>query len=80
MSRVTIYYGRFMMLVQMRCTFRWWVISFRERDKQESWTTSFRPGLISSLFDGRIAVLYFFVDKFFDKQERDFALAGDSRT
>jgi hypothetical protein len=28
--------------------------------------------------DGRIAALYLFFDKFFDKQERDFALAGDS--
>jgi hypothetical protein len=27
--------------------------------------------------DSRIAALYLFVDKFFDKQERDFALAGD---
>jgi hypothetical protein len=28
--------------------------------------------------DGRIAAIYLFFDKFFDKQERDFALAGDS--
>ena len=28
--------------------------------------------------DGRIAALYLFFDKFFDKQERDFALAGKS--
>ena len=28
--------------------------------------------------DGRIAALYLFFDKVFDKQERDFALAGES--
>ena len=28
--------------------------------------------------DGRIAALYLFFDKFFDKQERDLALAGES--
>jgi hypothetical protein len=28
--------------------------------------------------DGRIAAIYLFFDKFFDKQERDFALAGES--
>jgi hypothetical protein len=28
--------------------------------------------------DGRIAALYLFFDKFFDKQERDVALAGES--
>ena len=28
--------------------------------------------------DGRIAALYLFFDKFFDKQERAFALAGES--
>jgi len=35
------------------------------------------PGLIIAR-DGRIAALYLFFDKVFDKQERDFALAGES--